>query len=405
MTLTASRPAASGPGARLRGIDAARGIALFGMFAAHLVDVENPVDWSEPSTWWSIVAGRSSVLFAVLAGVSLALTTGRDRPVRGAALTVARRRIATRGVLIAVIGILLMLLETPVAVILATYGILFVVLLPALSWSRVALLTVAGGLALVAFPISLASVFPLAETGVILQQIFLYYPLATFAAYLLLGLAVGRSDLRSPRVLGALLGGGTALAVVVYSVGEAVTPGGLLFHSFGGLRLRDYVFASEPHSSTLVDMLGSAGVALAVIGACGLLARVPRNAPLFVLARVGAMPLSIYSAHLVVIAWLYHSGFLDGLTPASEGTVWALFVVGACLAALAWGGRPGPLERAVAAVARAVGGRAPEAVAPGVQGGAPVLGAGSSSVSGVAAGESTSTSPRDDWAPPSGRPL
>ncbi|MBF4576024.1 heparan-alpha-glucosaminide N-acetyltransferase domain-containing protein [Frondihabitans sp. VKM Ac-2883] len=351
-------PTAPRPTSRLVGIDAARGIALFGMFAAHLVFVEEPVDWTEPTTWWSIVAGRSSVLFATLAGVSLALVTGRSHRFTGAALSTARKRVAVRGILIFVLGILLMLLETPVAVILSTYGLLFVVLLPALSWPRRALLLVAAGLALVAMPISFASLTPLYETGQIRQQILLYYPLATFAAYLLVGLAVGRSDLSSPRVLGRLLGLGFALALIAYSVGEAVLPGGRFYQSGAEVRLRDFVFASEPHSSTLVDMVGSAGVALAVIGVCGLLARLRLASsamlPFRLLARVGALPLTIYSVHLVAIAFLFHSGFLDTLTRTGDTVVWVGFVGGSALVATLWGGRTGPFERAIGGMAKRV---------------------------------------------------
>ncbi|BDZ51759.1 hypothetical protein GCM10025867_40000 [Frondihabitans sucicola] len=176
-----------------------------------------------------------------------------------------------------------------------------------------------------------------------------------------------------------------------------MTPGGVLFTGAGSARLRDVVFASEPHSSTLVDMVGSAGVALAVIGVCGVLARqwrsrlaatpapgavgvapsrsvasdeqrrggvsrpgtgagAPRRAglPLRLLAGVGAMPLTVYTAHLLVIAVLSHSGFLASLTAVGEAGVLVAFVAGSCALAAAWRGRPGPLERFVAAVARRV---------------------------------------------------
>ena len=79
---------------RVFGPDLARGIALLGMFAAHVV-----VDRAE-----NIYDGRSSILFASVAGVSLGLLTGgadppRDRrgmhrasiAVRGATLIVDRR--------------------------------------------------------------------------------------------------------------------------------------------------------------------------------------------------------------------------------------------------------------------------------------------------------------------------
>lgn len=394
MTESAVASTTTAPAQRLVGVDAARGLALVGMFTAHLTNVEQVLDWSDPSTWWAVAAGRSSVLFAVLAGVSLALVTGRDRPLRGGALAVARRRIAARGILIALVGFALILLETPVAVILPTYGVLFVVLLPAVSWSRGALVGVAAVLAVVALPVSLASLPALARAGQTTQQVFLYYPVATFAAYLLVGLAVGRCDLGSRRTLARLAGGGAALALAAYAAGEAVTPGGAFYDGSGIVAPLDYVFASEPHSSTLVDILGSVGVALGVIGVCGLLAGalVPSRllpapgvpsagsggvggvrgdaptaaavrrrgwtgVPLRLLAGIGAMPLTVYSAHLVVIAVLYHSGFLSTLSPLGEAGVLVGFVAGASALGIAWRGRRGPLERFVGSVAGRAGGR------------------------------------------------
>jgi uncharacterized membrane protein YeiB len=348
---------------RLVGIDAARALALVGMFAAHLIDVEHPVDWSEPSTWWSIVAGRSSVLFATLAGVSLALVTGRDRPVTGSALTVARKRVAVRGAVIAGLGLVLMAFGTPVAVILTTYGLLFFAMLPALTWSRRRLLVVAGVLTLLASPFAVLTTVLLYDADTVSQQVLLFYPLVTFAAYLLLGLAIGRCDLTSPRVSRILLAIGAAAGVVAYTAGEAVTPGGALYQSTGQVRLRAFVFASEPHSSTLVDMVGSAGVAVAVIGLCGMLAARGRGptAPLRVLAAIGSKPLTIYAAHIVVIALLIGAGVLPGFgdpdlavvsTLPGEIATWACFVAGAVALGLAIGARRGPLESLVGGMAR-----------------------------------------------------
>src|SRR5690606_26645416 len=53
------------------GIDLARGLAVFGMFAAHLLVTAPCFSWSDPGTWTAAVHGNSSILFATLAGVSL----------------------------------------------------------------------------------------------------------------------------------------------------------------------------------------------------------------------------------------------------------------------------------------------------------------------------------------------
>ena len=68
---------------RIAGVDLARGLAVLGMLAAHLLWLGS-LSWTEPSTWGAIVNGRSSILFATLAGVSLGLSTGGPTPPSGA---------------------------------------------------------------------------------------------------------------------------------------------------------------------------------------------------------------------------------------------------------------------------------------------------------------------------------
>ena len=103
---------------RLTGIDAARGAALLGMMATHLLPTFGPAPGWEP-TWIGLTfSGRSSALFAVLAGVGLALATGKQAPRRGAELGAARGGVALRALVIAVVGLALGGLEVNVAIIL-----------------------------------------------------------------------------------------------------------------------------------------------------------------------------------------------------------------------------------------------------------------------------------------------
>ena len=65
---------------RLYGIDAARGLALLGMMATHLLPTFESTAELAP-TWVGLTfSGRASALFAVLAGVGLALSTGSTGP-------------------------------------------------------------------------------------------------------------------------------------------------------------------------------------------------------------------------------------------------------------------------------------------------------------------------------------
>src|SRR6478672_13564809 len=79
---------------RLRGIDAARGLALLGMMATHVLPTFGS-DAQLTPTWVGLVfSGRAAALFAVLAGVGLALSTGKERPLQGSELSAARRGVA-----------------------------------------------------------------------------------------------------------------------------------------------------------------------------------------------------------------------------------------------------------------------------------------------------------------------
>src|SRR3954447_13365633 len=130
---------------RVTGLDVARALAVFGMLGAHFAGVPGDVDAS-PSSWLGVVHGRSSILFAVLAGVSVALLTGRTVAPAGRDLVRARTRLLVRAAWVFGIGVALAALDT-VDVILGVYGVLFVLALPFLRWSPRRLLLAAGVLA------------------------------------------------------------------------------------------------------------------------------------------------------------------------------------------------------------------------------------------------------------------
>lgn len=70
-----TRWASFGRAPRLSGIDVARGLAVFGMIGVH-VGVSATFDLADPLTWTTLVSGRSSILFAVVAGVSVGIAAG-----------------------------------------------------------------------------------------------------------------------------------------------------------------------------------------------------------------------------------------------------------------------------------------------------------------------------------------
>jgi len=130
----AASPAAGTPTSRSRlvGLDVARGLALVGMIAVHVTPSGGPGD---PVPWaYAVAGGRASALFAVLAGCGIALATGGPHPWAGRPLSDARRAVAARAGVVAAVGLTIGGLPTPAAVILAYYGLLFLVALPVIGW-------------------------------------------------------------------------------------------------------------------------------------------------------------------------------------------------------------------------------------------------------------------------------
>ena len=188
---------------RLVGVDVARCLALLGMIATHVVMAREP-DGSLSTLQW-LAGGRASALFAVLAGVSLAIISGRRTPVTGGSRVRVSLAITIRALSLVVIGLVLAELGTGIAVILAYYGVLFVLALPFLGLGSRTLLVLAPAWAVVA-PVVSHVVRPLlpdrqfanpdldqlAAPGHLLAELLLtgYYPALPWVAYVLLGLVM-----------------------------------------------------------------------------------------------------------------------------------------------------------------------------------------------------------------------
>ncbi|MER7798163.1 heparan-alpha-glucosaminide N-acetyltransferase domain-containing protein [Microbacterium sp. NPDC096154] len=351
--ISTRRARLDGPG-REPGIDLARGLAVIGMFAAHLLDT-SPFEWAHPATWTDVVNGRSSILFATLAGVSLALVTGGRRPFDAQRMAYARIRIALRAACIWLLGILLILLQTPVLVILPAYAILFLLALPLLRAGVGVLFGTAGAIA-IAMPFAVYAIDSWdgwhREPGLtVAQSLGWNYPFLLWAAFVVAGIGIGRLSFSQPLTATLLFMVGVALAMVGYEVigrWALIAPADSLW----GIAL-----SSVPHSSGMGEAVGSGGVAILVIALCALLCATPARWIVWPLRAVGAMPLTAYTAQLVAWAALQPSigGYGSELAAfrATEPfwpmtiativgcTVWTLLV-----------GR-GPLERLVGWVAQA----------------------------------------------------
>ena len=116
-----------------------------------------------------------------------------------------------------------------------------------------------------------------------------------------------------------------------------------------------WLATSAPHSGTTLDLLHTSGAAAAVIGLCLLLGRLGDWLELDLLLPLrgaGAMTLSLYTAHLCIMAALHDQPLMPGWTV--EGVYFAqavgMLVAGGVFAAMAW---RGPLEWATHAASQA----------------------------------------------------
>jgi uncharacterized membrane protein len=370
---------------RLVGIDMARCLALLGMMATHILPGFEGLEVPWPQ---QLAGGRAAALFAVLAGVSMSLMTGREQPVHGSERVARSSGLAFRALLIAALGLYLAVLETDVAIILTYYGLLFLLGLPFIGLGARAL-GVLAACWLVVLPVVSHLLRPqlpdrlpgsptldrLAEPLQLLTELSFTgtYPVLPWMTYLFAGMAIGRLDLRAASTAWRLLLGGVALAATAWISSHVLTSGAeaqqalrttldpssatsqealdaTLVHGLFGVTPTEswwWLAVVAPHSTTSFDLAQTTGSALAVIGLCLLVSRLQ---PRFfaVLFGAGAMTLSLYSLHIVMLT--------PEVWPPIESGIYArhvivVLVIGAVFAWFRW---RGPLEFTVATLSGSV---------------------------------------------------
>ncbi|MFE6613362.1 DUF418 domain-containing protein [Amycolatopsis sp. NPDC057786] len=390
-------PVEAGPStARLIGVDLARALAVFGMYAVHLGPAPTAVGGF--GGWLlGLAEGRASALFATLAGFSLMLIAGRLEPKTGVAARQARARIGIRAVILFVMGTLLAMTDAGTVVILAYYGVYFLLALPLLRLRAKTLAIIAAVLAVVTplakFGLTALVSGPVMETvnaydplkrlsevGVLDLLLSGLYPTITWMTFVVAGMALGRADIDSSAVRRKLASIGAALIAFGYGVPWLLTrfidglreaaqqPWGRGAEKAGSATVKSMgegvkamaeggpkgmddsgwgLLLARPHSSSTFDLVGSVGIAIVVVvGATALLSRLSwlrrLSAPVI---AVGTMSLTLYVGHFLV-------GGLIGALGKGQGAgndsamVLLWFIVGATVFAWLWSRffRRGPLE-------------------------------------------------------------
>jgi hypothetical protein len=332
--------AASSPSPRALGVDVARAVALIGMIAVHALPEENAE--GNMTLAFSIAGGRAAALFAVLAGVSIAFVEKRSKgQLSGRTLVADRAALAVRGLLILLVGLMLGHLDAPIATIIPYFGILFFLAIPFYGRSSRVLLIAAAVFAVVGpflrqglnisglileqadpdadYTLVTAAQQPVPFTADMLLTGF--YPALLWMAYLCVGMVIGRQVLTSRRLALRLLLWGSALAVAAWGVSK------ILLGPVGGFqRLLEatpsltgeeiaevltfgpemtlmpetswwWLAAVAPYSETTLNVLHTLGAALGL----ALLVTHGGGKVFSPFAAIGAMTLTLYSAHCIVM--------------------------------------------------------------------------------------------------------
>ncbi|MEU0588564.1 DUF418 domain-containing protein [Streptomyces sp. NPDC006132] len=398
-------PAAPLP--RIVGLDVARGLAVIGMLAQHFASLPpSPPTLFRPGSWAGLVSGGSTILFAVIGGISIGIITGAARRLDGQQLLRARMKLLARAAVIFLLGAVLNAISPGVGVILCVYALCYIAVIPLLRVRprTLALGAVAG---MVVVPVLLAYLAAFKQWRLPVNASFeefdlLFAPnglsVAPLTLYFLLGIALSRFDISSARTVLGMLVGGVVLVVVGYGGGwvvteaagtgtaaavppapaggpatappdnAALTRGLLCMPEPGQVTCIDPAFDPDtykpawqapdladqarrvPHSNHVAEMLGGTGVALLVTGLS--LVVTPRVRRLAVpLAALGTMALTAYSLQFVL---LYTVSYLGGSDLLSDNQSFLIMTVALLVVCPVWRRLlgQGPFERLLSAAAR-----------------------------------------------------
>lgn len=350
LPLESCRMRGFGGSGRIVGLDTARGVAIFGMIATHIYPLLTSTGAGAVAPTWvgMTFTGVSSALFVVLAGVGLSLLTrNSSHPGR------SRLQLAMRALMLIFIGLLLGHAGSNVAIILVHYGVLFLVAMWFITMSRKALtITAISWIVVAPWVHGLFTRFMHVQAGgtsayvenwrlwnsptlfdVLTQPLLTlwdvlftgYYPVISFLGYILVGMAIGRANLRRFGTAAGLLITGAVIYVVCRGLGawflsneafayrvahatghdvvelEALAATGAQIDTNFIMGAPQWYGLAVPHSGAPLDIYSTAGAAMAAIGLFLMLTRsTVVQVVLLPITATGMIALTTYTAHVVL---------------------------------------------------------------------------------------------------------
>lgn len=292
---------------RIAGLDIARALAVIGMVAVHV----GPTSYSSfAGRLYAIPHGRASILFVLVAGIGVSLLAAS----RAASLAQTRLKLAWIAAVLLPLGLAMQALDHHILVVLQSYAALFLLgaLVVALSdrWilALAAAFGITGPLVFLAGRIGASGTFNRSAVSIddkpheIVMGLLLAgpYPLITWAAPFLLGVWLGRRDLRATGTRLKLIGWGAAAIVAAIIVATA------LRHFLGAPATPvdwTHIMLDRPHSQMPLWLIGSTASAVFVLGLALIAADILGRA-LWPLAALGQLALTAYLGHVL----MFHFG-------------------------------------------------------------------------------------------------
>lgn len=330
---------------RLLALDAARGLAVIGMYVQH---------FALNSRNANIVSGNTMILFILCSGISFTLMygsasekqMGRER---------FHAKVLARALFIDLLGYFIIMLNGPFAVILPAYAGLFVLALGLKNLSDKKLLITSIILYFVSPVVMVIGLSLFSGSAMILDLA--GGPLSSVALLpvFALGMYIGRQDLRQPKNAVIFICAGILLFAAAKLIAVFLLPHLLSTVESYMLTLPQYagmaepeeyaiwprncmpaawnmLFIAAPQSGTTVTLFMGTGTALAVTGVLQLLERKYRRL-LKPFCRVGQTALTMYTLQFIIVWFLEITGIPYGYgeLPFGDILVAAAAVLTGCL--------------------------------------------------------------------------
>jgi len=301
-------------GGRLIALDAARGLAVLGMYLQH---------FGSNLTISSIVAGNTTLLFVLCGGISYSIMAQRMME-RGSEPIAFRARMIARAVFVDIIGYLLIMLNTSYGIILPAYAALFVLALLLVRRSTRTIATTAVVLLFLAPPLMLFGSSMLKDSYLLSDIAGGPMSALALAPVFVAGMAIGRIDLTRIRTGVSLTVGGIVMLVTGKLLGNLVVPGWSARWEQWLISVIDYsaappdeyaiwplnttpalwnmLFTTAPHTASTFQTWIGLGMAFIALGASCLIAH-KLSAVLIPFAAVGRVALTMYALQFVIV-WI-----------------------------------------------------------------------------------------------------